>query len=156
MNLFKINQQIMDCAEIDPETGEIVNIEEIEALQMDFAEKAENVACWIKNLEAEIKALDEQEKTFKARKKADEKKVESLKQYLSGALDGQKFSTERCVVSFRRTNKVNVLDESIIPAEYMTEKVTKEPNKTAIGAAIKSGMDIPGCELVKSLSMSVK
>lgn len=156
MNLFEINQQIMNCAEIDPETGEIINIEQIEALQMDFSEKAENVACWIKNLEAEIKALDEQEKTFKERKERAKKKAESLKQYLSGALDGQKFSTARCMVSFRRTNKVNVLGESIIPAEYITETVTRKPNKTAISAAIKSGAELPGCELVESLSMSVK
>lgn len=154
MNLFEINQQISEC--VDFETGEIIDIEKLEALSMERDSKIENVACWIKNLEDDIRGLDAQEKAFKERKEKAKKKVESLKKYLSGALDGQKFSTARCMVSFRRTSKVNVLDESIIPAEYMTEKVTREPNKTAIGAAIKAGGEIPGCELVQNISPTVK
>lgn len=154
MNLFEINQQISEC--VDFETGEIIDIEKLEALTMERDAKIENVALWIKNLEADIKALDEQEKAFKERKAKAKNKAESLKKYLTSALDGQKFSTSKCVVSFRKSTKVNVLDESIIPTEYMTEKVTREPNKTAIGDAIKTGMEIPGCELVQNINPTVK
>lgn len=154
MNLFEINQQISEC--VDFETGEIIDIEKLEALTMERDEKIENVACWIKNLEADIKALDEQEKAFKERKAKAKSKAESLKKYLASALDGQKFSTSKCMVSFRKSTKVNVLDESIVPAEYMTEKVTREPNKTAIGDAIKAGIEIPGCTLVQNINPTVK
>lgn len=154
MNLFEIDRQISEC--VDLETGEIIDIEKLEALTMERDAKIENVALWIKNLEADAKALDEQEKAFKERKDKAKKKAESLKKYLASALDGKKFSTARCMVSFRKTSKVNVLDESVIPTEYMTEKVTREPNKTAIGAAIKAGMEIPGCELVQNINPSVK
>lgn len=154
MNLFEIDRQISEC--VDFETGEIIDIEKLEALTMERDAKIENVALWIKNLEADAKALDEQEKAFKERKDKAKKKAESLKKYLASALDGQKFSTSKCVVSFRKSTKVNVLDESIVPAEYMTEKVTREPNKTAISDAIKAGMEIPGCELVQNINPAVK
>lgn len=154
MNLFDIDRQISEC--VDFETGEIIDIEKLEALTMERDAKIENVALWIKNLEDDIRGLDAQEKAFKERKDKAKKKVESLKQYLAGALEGQKFSTSKCVVSFRKSTKVNVLDESVIPTEYMTEKVTREPNKTAIGAAIKAGMEIPGCELVQNINPAVK
>lgn len=154
MNLFEIDRQISEC--VDFETGEIIDIEKLEALTMERDAKIENVALWIKNLEADAKALDEQEKAFKERKDKAKKKAESLKKYLASALDGQKLSTARCMVSFRKTSKVNVLDESVIPTEYMTEKVTREPNKTAIGAAIKAGMEIPGCELVQNINPTVR
>lgn len=154
MNLFEIDRQISEC--VDFETGEIIDIEKLEALTMERDAKIENVALWIKNLEADAKALDEQEKAFKERKEKAKKKIDGLKKYLAGALDGQKFSTSKCVVSFRKSTKVNVLDESIVPAEYMTEKVTREPNKTAIGDAIKAGMEIPGCELVQNINPAVK
>lgn len=154
MNLFEIDRQISEC--VDFETGEIIDIEKLEALTMERDAKIENVALWIKNLEADAKALDEQEKAFKERKEKAKKKIDGLKKYLAGALDGQKFSTSKCVVSFRKSTKVNVLDESIVPAEYMTEKVTREPNKTAIGDAIKAGIEIPGCELVQNINPAVK
>ena len=49
-NLFEINKAIMDAwdACIDPETGEIDESKyaEMEALQMEFDSKIENLACW--------------------------------------------------------------------------------------------------------------
>jgi hypothetical protein len=41
--------------------------------------------------------------------------------------------------------KVIITDESAIPDAYM--KITKEPNKTAIKNAIKSGTNIPGATM---------
>ena len=51
-SIYEINQAIMDC--LDPETGEILDMEALEQLQMDRVQKAENVACWRKNLMALI------------------------------------------------------------------------------------------------------
>ena len=50
----------------------------------------------------------------------------------------------------------DVLDEAAIPAAYMTEKVTRSPDKTAIKAAIKGGEDVPGVALVENLSVQIK
>ena len=154
MNLYEINKQILDC--IDPETGEIVFLDKLEELNLKKAEKVDNVACWIKNLEADVAAFEAQEKAFAERKAAAKRKIESLKAYLTDALGGQNFSSERCAVKFRRSKAVNVMDETAIPAEYMTEKVTRTPNKTAIAVLLKSGAEVPGCELVERMNPTVK
>lgn len=43
---------------------------------------------------------------------------------------------------------VLINDEELIPAEYMVEKVTYSPDKKAIKAAIESGLEVKGAELL--------
>ena len=64
--------------------------------------------------------LKRREKAFADRKAAAKRKIDSLKHYLTDALGGQNFSSDRCAVSFRRSKAVCVLDEAAVPAEYMT------------------------------------
>ena len=66
-SIYEINQAIMDC--LDPETGEILDMEALEALQMDRVQKAENVACWRKNLMAMIASIKAEEDALKKREK---------------------------------------------------------------------------------------
>ena len=47
-SLYEIDAQILSC--IDLETGEVVDIEKLEALQIERAQKIENIALWYKNL----------------------------------------------------------------------------------------------------------
>ena len=143
MNLYEINSQILDC--IDQETGEVMDIDRLEELNMAKAEKVADVA-----------AFEAQEKAFADRKAAAKRKIDSLKHYLTDALGGQNFSSDRCAVSFRRSKAVCVLDEAAVPAEYMTEMTTRTPNKTAIAALLKTGTAVPGCELVERVNPSVK
>lgn len=154
MNLYEIDAAITAC--IDPETGEVLDEEALNALQMERSAKIESVALWIKNLNAEATACKEEKNAFAEREQKAAKKAESLKKWLSAALAGQKFSSDKCAVSFRRTAAVTVFDETALPGEYVTEKVTKSPDKAAIKAAIKSGVEVPGAVLVDSLSVSVK
>lgn len=154
MNLYEINAQIMNC--IDMETGEVLDFERLEALNMAKAEKIDNVACWVKDLEADVAAFEKEEKAFAERKAASKKMVDSLKGWLTKALDGQKWSSSRAEVRFRRSKAVDVLDEAAVPAEYMTVKTTSAPNKTAIAAALKSGEEVAGCQLIERMSATVK
>ena len=96
MNLYEINSQILDC--IDQETGEVMDIDRLEELNMAKAEKVDNIACWVKNLEADVAAFEAQEKAFADRKAAAKRKIDSLKHYLTDALGGQNFSSDRCEV----------------------------------------------------------
>lgn len=73
MNLYEINSQILDC--IDQETGEVMDIDRLEELNMAKAEKVDNIACWVKNLEADVVAFEAQEKAFADRKAAAKRKI---------------------------------------------------------------------------------
>ena len=55
-NLYEINNQILACVDLD--TGEIIDMDKLQELQMEFDQKVEGVACWIKNLLSEAKALN--------------------------------------------------------------------------------------------------
>ena len=154
MNLYEIDKAILAC--IDPETGELLDEAALEDLQMERTQKIKNVALWLKNLNASAAAYKAERDAFDERMKQAQKKAESLKRYLANALGGEKFVTDECAVSFRKSTAVNVLDEAAIPAASMTEKVTRSPDKTAIKAAIKGGEAVPGVALVENLSVQIK
>lgn len=156
-NLYEIRREIADFEfEVDPETGELLNAISWDELNMAFEEKVENIACYIKNLTSDIADFKAEESNLAARRKALEKKVEFLKRLLLDNMDGQKFSTIKCAVSFRKSEAVQVDDVKLVPAEMLRIKTTYDPDKTAIKAAIKSGREIAGCKLVENTSVQIK
>lgn len=154
MNLYQIDREILSC--VDPETGEILDFERLDALQMDKRQKIENVACWVKNLKADESAFQAEKNALADREKSTRAKRERLERYLADILQGEKFSTAKCAVSFRRSESVKVEDENSVPKAYLRETVTTAPDKVAIKAAIKAGQEVAGCSLVSSLSCSIK
>ena len=154
MTLYQINEAILNL--VDMETGEIADAEAFDALTMQKEEKLENVALWIKNLMADAAAFKAEKEIFAEREKAALKKAESLKNYLTYALDGQKFSTTKCAVSFRKSERVEITDESLIPATYFIAKHTLEPDKKFIKEVLKKGVEIEGAVLTENLNISIK
>lgn len=153
-NLYDIQRGITDC--VDEETGEVIDFEKLSALTMELSEKIENIALWIKNLEADAEAFKREEEAFEERKKAAANKAESLRRYLDTALNGQKFATERVSVSFRNSKAVQIAENTELPAEYIKTKVEKLPDKKKIGDALKNGIAVPGCALVTNRNMQIK
>lgn len=159
-NLFEIDRAIMDAMDrcVDPETGEIDGevYTELEALQMERERKIENIACWVKNLKSDADELKAEAKAMSDRAKAKERKAESLTKYLAAVLDGQKFETARAAINWRKAKAVRIEFGTELPEEYIRRKVTEEPDKTAIKAALVAGKCIEGCELVETNNISIK
>lgn len=159
-NLFEINKAIMDAwdACIDPETGEIDESKyaEMEALQMEFDSKIENLACWAKNLISDAAQLKAEAATLTDRAKSAEKKADSLKRYIAAALHGTKFETARCAINWRKSTVVTIAPDADLPEEYVRTKTTVEPDKTAIKAALASGKTVDGCTLETRNNMTLK
>ena len=158
MKLYEIDNAILDC--IDLETGEVIDTERLDALNMERDAKIENVACWIKDLKAEAEAIKAEKLALAERQKVAENKVESLKKWVAYALGGQKFSTAKCAVSFRNTESVEVTEEGLEALmkehdELLTYKAP-EPNKKAIKDAIKDGLSVAGVQLVQNVSTIIK
>ena len=156
MNLYDIEYEIMNC--VDPETGEIIDEQRLDALQMAREKKIENILLWIKNLKSEADAIKIEEKALADRRKADEKKAESLTQYVQSVLNGEKFKTPRVAVSYRRSEAVVVDDVKFMIGvcdDYLRYK-EPEPDKAKIKAALKDGVDVPGCHLEERQNMTIK
>lgn len=158
MKLYEIDNAILDC--IDLETGEVIDTERLDALNMERDAKIENVVCWIKDLKAEAEAIKVEKQKLAERQKVAENKAESLKKWVAYALGGQKFSTAKCSVSFRNTESVEVTEEGLEALmkehdELLTYKAP-EPNKTAIKQALKDGLTVAGVELVRNTNVIIK
>lgn len=165
MTLYEIDHGLAEAFEkaIDPETGEIIDEEAwatLEALQMAREDKLENVALWVKDLNAEAAAVREEEKNLAKRRQSAEKKAESLKGYLAYALNGaERFKTAKVAISWRRSETVELLegvDPVTLPLEYQRVKVSVEPDKTKLKDALKAGEEIPGVELVEKQNLQIK
>ena len=153
-NLYEINEAIMNT--IDLETGEITDFDKFEALQMERDEKIENIALWVKNLTSEAEALKAEEKAFAERRKRAENKAESLKRYLDSALNGQKFSTTKVAINYRKSTAVEV-DESKLPAKWLREiPATHVVDRAEIAKALKAGEAIEGAKLVENNNIQIK
>lgn len=152
-NLYEINQAILAC--VDPETGEIVD-DRIGDLMMEREQKLENIALWIKNLQADAQAFKAEKEAFDKRQKAAEKKIVSLMKYLTDNLQGEKFSTTKCAVSFKKSERVDVFNEALVPKKYLAKKVTLTPDKNAIKELLKAGKRVNGCRLIEHLNPQIK
>ena len=161
MTLYEINQAILDT--IDPETGEIVDVDKLSELQMEREQKLEGVALWIKNLNAEAEAYKAEKEAFAEREKAAKNKAESLKKWLAYALNGQKMSTQKVAISFRKSESVEIEDEERVITyaqkngrDDLLSYKAPTVNKSAIKAVIKTGKEIPGAVLVEKQNIQIR
>lgn len=157
MKLYEIDKAILEFEFIyDEETGEILNAEELDDLKMARETKLENIGLYVKNLEAEAKAIKEEEAALAERRKRKEHKAENLKEYLAYALGGQKFETPRIAYSWRRSESIQIADNAQIPNEYLKVKTVTEPNKPMLKKAIKGGESFQGVTLVEKQNLQIK
>ena len=154
MTLYEIDQAIIDC--LDTETGEILDAERLEELNMARDQKLENVACYIKNLLSDAAAIKAEKDALAEREAWCRKRADKLSAWLADALQGAKFSTAKCAVSFRKSTKLEITDADSIPKEYLVETVTIKPDANAIKALLKDGQEISGCTLVESQNIQIR
>lgn len=158
MTIYEIDNAITSL--IDPETGEILDFEAFDGLQMERGKKIENMALWYKELNAESTAIRNEEKALAERRKALENKAERLKDYLAQITDGQKFETPKASISWRKSTAVELDDDFMMWAKgngtWLLRYKDPEPNKAEISRALKAGAEIYGARLVENYSMQVK
>lgn len=162
MNLFQIEEAITNCVKldgredyVDVSTGEIIDIEALKALEMERDTKIRNVACWIKNLESDEKALADQEKIFRERKNAAKNKKEQLKSYLASFLAGKKWKNNEVNITWKKSYPVEITDIKKLSSYYLRYK-EPEVNKILLGNDLKAGIKIDGATMVEKNNMSVR
>ena len=136
----------------------------LEAITMSLEAKVDNIACMMKNLDAEITAIEAEAKKLTERAKAKEKTYDRLKEYLADNLQRAnlpKIETIRSVVSFRKSDSVEVNEETFlgwaqIHRDDLLTYTAPKPNKTAIKKALKDGAKIPGAQIVVKQNLQIK
>ena len=151
--LYEIQEDILSC--IDLKTGEIIDVERLHGLQMERQQKIRNIACWIKNLLADARAYEEEEKTFAARKMAAKNKADSLKQYLSNCLHGEKIQDKEFSIGWRKSQKIHIDEGAAIPAVYLIP-VPDKVDKQGLKDALRQGVLLPGITLMAYNNIQVQ
>ena len=149
----------LDAMEVDPDTGELLNADQLDALSAAFDEKAEATALYIKNLTAFVGNVKAEEDALAERRKTAEKRVERLKDLLASsmlAVGRDKVETARTKIGFRKSTQVQIDDEGALPPDFVTTTVTTKPDKTAIKKAIQAGQAVAGAVLVENQNLQIK
>jgi len=157
MKLYEIKQDFLRLAEMD--LDEQTMQDTLESLQFELEEKADNIACLIKQVEAEAEAIKAEAKNLTDRAKAKETKVERLTQYLLDTLKAvgtDKIETTRNVLQVKKNPASVVLNEGFNNLIYMVEKVTFMPDKKRIKEAIEHGIEIDGAKLEQKERLVIK
>lgn len=153
MSLYDIENAILDC--VDLESGAIIDCERLSELQMERDAKIQNIALWIKNLEAEAEAYKKEKDSFDKKKSTAENKAKSLKEYLSSFLAEQPFKSTKVNISFRASESVDITDISKIPEQFL--KVAEPTaDKTEIKKVLKAGGTVEGAKLTTKQNIQIK
>lgn len=166
MNIYEIDRRLEDLYEnaVDAETGEVNPdaFAEMDALQMERATKIESVGLWHKNTVAESKAIADEISNLQKRKKSLDNRAEWQKRYLAYATAGEKFSTPRVAISYRRSETVEFDDEALFCEQnaddsfIVTTTITRKPNKVKLKEYLKDGFNIIGCHLEEHKNIQIK
>ena len=161
MKLYELTAEyknILDLIEIDDSEGLKLALEQLDG---EIETKVENSVKVIKSIEGDILALKEEEKRLAGRRKALENKISSMKEYIEHNLnfiDDKKVKTTLFTVAMQNNKKsVNILNEEVIPEEYVKTVTTTSIDKVALYEAMeKQGLEIYGVELVQTQSLRIR
>lgn len=160
MKLYEISDAIraaLDHIDVDPETGEILNADNLHAVEAEASDKVEATALYLRELDAEAKAAKEEADRMLARVKSMQKRSDYLKAMLLDALHATgKVKTGRVTVSIRTTKAVEIAKGADLPEAYTTVKTTVSPNKVAIKQALLDGVEVPGCHIEERESVQIR
>ena len=158
MNLYNIKSEYLAIAQELAE-GELTS--ELEQALMiteaNLQEKAINYGYVIKNFESEVNIIDEEIKRLNALKKARVNAVEKLKTNISDAM--QLFGilevkAPTFKMNFRKSESVEIYEG--LSQEYITEKISYQPDKIAIKNAIKEGKTVNGAGIIINYNLQIK
>ena len=161
MTLYQINELLERCvmvnddAAVDTETGEVIDASALDALTMERDEKIEGIALWHKNLVAEAEAVSKEVKRLQARQKAATAKADSLKGYLGYVLNGERFSTPKVAITFRKSEVLSVAADADVPDVFLS---VPQPvvDKNGLKKFIKEGYFVKGVELIERQNVQIK
>lgn len=160
-NLFHIQRQYLELMQqVEEAEGEITPEIDVALTftQNQLQEAAINIGFVIKAFEYNEEIVKAEMDRLNAIKQRLAKSKELLKNRLSESM--QQFGVERVesptlTLSFRKSNAVEITDESEIPAVYFNQPPPK-PDKFAIKDAFKRGENVPGAEIVERLNLQIK
>lgn len=146
---------------VNEETGEIdVDIAGALAVkEEEFEHKAIAVATVSRRFGSQVSAIDTEIKrltALKDRVKAVEQRLKSSLAEACQRVGKTKIDGISATISFRKSEKTIVDNESQLPDEFFNVTMTKKPDLTKIKATISAGGEVPGAHVETVQNIQIK
>lgn len=160
MKLYKITQDVETATRfaIDDDTGEIIDdgmLEILDDLKIKHEVKCLDIACVIKGLTYQEKAIKEEMNRLAKNKKSTLSQIDWLKDYLINNIEkGAKFSDTRATIGWRKSKKIIVEDPLNLPTEF--QKISIDAKRTELKKHLEAGNEIEGVSIEESQNIQIK
>lgn len=158
MTIYDIDSAI--AALVDPETGELGDYEAFQRLQMERETKIENLALLYKETRATAEAIKAEADRLVQRRRVLENNAKRMQEYLAQVLDGEKFTSPRCSVGYRRSEGTETDPEFVDWArEHRPELLIEQQPKIdtqQLKRELKDGLVCDHARLVERQNVQVR
>lgn len=159
MTLYKIADEFAQLVEADelPEDAE----QRLDELTHALEVKAQNIIAISEKMQNFVDYCKAEEDRISAKRKAVENRIKWVKGYLQNCMEAAGAMVietgTRKIALQKSPPSVDVQDEVSIPARYfITIPATVQLDKKAVIEALKSGEEVPGCQLKQSYHLRVR
>lgn len=160
MKLYEITERyanLMTLLDDDAIPADVVE-QALAGVEDELADKAQQIARMVRNVDAEAKAIRAEELRLSDRRRALENKQTRIKGYLQAQMElcgVQKLGGLLKVAIQNNPPALDVLDEAKVPDAY---KVQPPPvvDRRSILDAIKAGAEVPGCTIKQGRSLRIR
>ena len=164
MKLFEIANQYENILSqtFDSETGEINEeaLTALDAVKDDIKEKGIAIASFIKNIDAERKAIEEAKKSMGEREARLNNRVTYLTSYLQSNMERCGITEINCPYFAIKLKKcpisVDVIDENSIPETYKKSKMLVSVDKVKLKEEMLAGVIVQGAALKQNMRLEIK
>ncbi len=163
MQLYKIQEAMIDNLNIFLES-EGTNLDQevyeeiMVMLKEELSAKSSNILKYLNNIQADLEQIKIEKQRLDKVKKSKESKYNRLADYIISvmtSLDKAKIETDIGNYALRKSSKVEVIDEKLIPEEYFNIKIEKTVDKISLKEILKS-KDIPGVKLSMGFNLNIQ
>lgn len=144
--------------DLDPQTV----ADTLEGMQGELQDKLRAVIAYALSMGADAESQAAAAKRMTDRAKATAARADGLLEYARTVMQstglGEVATDEWAAKLAKKPPSVNVIDAALVPLAYMRqpEPPPPAPDKKAIAEALKTGAQVPGCELVQGFRLAIK
>lgn len=156
---YEIAKLFDEC--VDPDTGEIIAPNEqafmarLDELCDAKEEKIDKMVGAYKYYTTLADGIKAEKMALAKRQTIAENRADSIKEFLSHILNGEKVEKPQYKIGWRKSTKaICEVEAKDLPPIYRKEKI--EPDLTSIKSALKEGATILGCRLEETNNINIK
>lgn len=154
MSLYKMTdeyQRLLDSITDSTDNGMVFETltEDLDALEGDIRKKVENVAKFVRCLDARSKTFKEEQKFFEAKAKANANASERLEEYLKVCMEKigvDKVEGDTLTVKICNNSQPSLLVDGKVPKKYLIQQEPK-PDNAAIKEDLLAGKNLDFAQL---------